>query len=170
DLTRPWSTPLHDGMWVGDTGDWTLIQTACSNATNINASTDVALLVRASFRIGRTTTAPDAMFDVQLRVDGETIATHSRRVGDRFPKSYRFAGSVPHLEAGNHLLTMWLRMRDAGSLYIGLQWITAQGAPAFNGSARTLAEKATLATEWRPIGPGVTLRTTRGVDAALQPS
>src|SRR6266550_8558254 len=32
DLTRPWSTPLHDGMWVGDSGDWTLIQTACSNA------------------------------------------------------------------------------------------------------------------------------------------
>jgi hypothetical protein len=83
DLTRPASAPLARGMWVVDNDDWTLVQTACSEQTNVNASTDVTLLVRASFRVGRATAAPDAMFDVQLRVDGEPVATHSRRAGAR---------------------------------------------------------------------------------------
>jgi hypothetical protein len=170
DLTRPWSAPVPSGLWVGDDDGWTLVQTACSEQTNVNASTDVALLIRASFRIGKTTAAPDAMFDVQLRVDGEPIATHSRRVGDQFPKAYRFGGSVQQLAAGNHLLTMWIRMRDPGAVLVGLQWITAQGAPVNYGGNRTAVDKVTLGGDWTMIGPPLAIETARDVDAALQAS
>jgi hypothetical protein len=120
DLTRPGSSPVHDGLWVSEDDGWTLIQTACANATNINASTDVALLVRASFRIGRD---DRTRCDIRRAVAGrgETIVTHSRRVGDTYSKSYRFAGSVQRLGAGNHLLTTWLRVRQPGAIFIGLQ-------------------------------------------------
>src|SRR5207237_10510089 len=43
DLTRPSSTPLPSGMWVSDGSDWTLVQTACSERTNVNASVDATL-------------------------------------------------------------------------------------------------------------------------------
>jgi hypothetical protein len=170
DLTRPSSTPLASGMWVSDGNDWTLVQTACSEQTNVNALVDVALLVRASFHITKTTAAPNALFDVQLRVDGEPIATHARRVGDQFPRSYRFGGSVQKLPAGNHLLTMWVRMRDPGAILVGLQWITAQGAPASNGGSRVAAEKLTLTRDWTMIGAPMPLNTIRAVDLALQAS
>jgi hypothetical protein len=170
DLTRPWSAPVPSGLWVSGDEDWTLVQTACSEQTNVNASTDVALLVRASFRIGKTTAAPDAMFDVQLRVDGEPVATHSRRVGDQFPKSYRFGGSVQRLAAGNHLLTMWIRMRDPGAVLVGLQWITAQGAPVNFGGNRAAVDNVTLNADWTMIGPPLPIETVRDVDAALQAS
>jgi hypothetical protein len=170
DLTRPWSAPVPSGLWVGGAEDWTLVQTACSEQTNINASTDVRLLVRGSFRIGKTTAAPDAAFDVQLRVDGEPIATSSRRVGDQFPKSYRFGGSVQQLSAGNHLLTMWIRMRDPGSIFVGLQWITAQGAPMAYGGNRAVADKVTLGGDWTMIGRPLVIETARDVDAELQAS
>lgn len=170
DLTRPASEPLHDGMWAGTTDDWTLIQTACSERTNVNASVDVTLLVRASFHIGKTTAAPDAIFDVQLRVDGEPITTQSRRVGDQFPKSFRFGASVQKLPAGNHLLTMWLRMRNPGAIYVGLQWITAQGIPANDAGSRVLADKAGLGNEWTMIGPPLLVSSMRDIDAAMQAS
>ena len=170
DLTRPSSTPLPSGMWVSDGNDWTLVQTACSERTNVNALVDVTLLVRASFHITKTTAAPDAMFDVQLRVDGEPMATHARRVGDQFPRSYRFGDSVQRLTAGNHLLTMWVRMRDPGAIYLGLQWITAQGAPAINGGSRVAADTATLNGHWTMIGEPMALNTMRDVDLALQAS
>ena len=170
DLTRPWSEPLHDGMWAGNTDDWTLIQTACSERTNVNASVDVTLLVRASFHIGKTTAAPDAVFDVQLRVDGEAITTQSRRVGDLFPKSFRFGASVQKLAAGNHLLTMWMRMRSPGAIYVGLQWITAQGVPSNSGSNRALTEKTTLGTAWTMIGQPLLVSSIRDIDAAMQAS
>jgi hypothetical protein len=128
------------------------------------------LLVRASFRVGRATAAPDAMFDVQLRVDGEPVATHSRRVGGQFPLSYRFGGSVPRLEAGNHLLTMWVRMRSPGAILVGLQWITAQGAPVFYGGRRAAIDKVTLSSDWTMIGLPLPLEAIRDVDAALQAS
>jgi len=170
DLTRPTSQPLHDGMWVADENDWTLVQTACSERTNVNASVDVTLLVRASFHIGKTTAAPDAIFDVQLRVDGEPLVTQSRRVGDQFPKSFRFGTSVERLPAGNHLLTMWVRMRNPGAIYVGLQWITAQGVPANNGSHRVLADDVKLGSDWTTIGPPLALTSIRDIDAALQAS
>lgn len=170
DLTRPTSAPLASGMWVGDTDEWTLVQTACSEQTNVNASTDVTLLVRASFRVGRATAAPDAMFDVQLRVDGEPVATHSRRVGAQFPRSYRFGGSVQRLAAGNHLLTMWVRMRSAGSIFVGLQWITVQGAPVYYGGHRAATDKVTLNGDWTMIGLPLPIDTVRDVDAVLQAS
>jgi len=170
DLTRPTSQPLHDGMWVADGNDWTLVQTACSERTNVNASVDVTRLVRASFHVGKTTAAPDAIFDVQLRVDGEPLVTQSRRVGDQFPKSFRFGTSVERLEAGNHLLTMWVRMRNPGAIYVGLQWITAQGVPANNGSHRVLADSVKLGSEWTAIGSPLPVKSIRDIDAALQAS
>lgn len=170
DLTRPWSAPLPSGLWVGDSDDWTLVQTACSEQTNVNASTDVTLLVRASFRVGTTTAAPDAMFDVQLRVDGEPIATHSRRVGAKLPKSYRFGASVEQLAAGNHLLTMWIRMRSPGAVFVALQWITAQGAPVSYGGHRAAIDKVTLGSDWTMIGLPLPLKTARDADVALQAS
>jgi hypothetical protein len=170
DLTRPSSEPVPSGLWVSAENDWTLLQTACSEQTNVNASTAVALLIRASFLVRETTAAPDAMFDVQLRVDGEPIATHSRRVGDHLPKAYRFGGSVQQLPAGNHLLTMWIRMRDPGAVLIALQWITAQGAPVNFGGNRTAVDQVTLGAAWTMIGPPLPIETARDVDAALQAS
>lgn len=170
DLTRPASAPIHDGVWVGDTDDWTLVQTACSEETNVNASVDVALLVRASFHIGKATAARDAAFDVQLRVDGEPITTQMRRVSDHFPKSFRFGGSVPRLPAGSHLLTMWLKMRDPGAVYLGLQWITAQGAPAANGGNRVVSDRVKLTGDWAPLAPALPITSIRDIDAALQAS
>lgn len=170
DLTRPSSAPLPSGMWVGNSDDWTLVQTACSEQTNVNASTDVTLLVRASFRVGKATAAPDALFDVQLRVDGEPITTQSRRVGAQFPKSYRFGGSMQQLAAGNHLLTMWSRMRSPGTIFVGLQWITAQGAPVNYGGNRAAVDKVTLSGDWTMIGQPLRIETIRDVDAALQAS
>jgi hypothetical protein len=170
DLTHPGSAPVHDGVWIPNSDDWTLIQTACSDETNVNASTDVSLLVRASFRLGKATAAPDAIFDVQLRVDGQTIATHSRRVGDLLPKAYRFAGSMERLGAGNHLLTMWLRLRNPGAIFIGLQWITAQGSPADYGGNRAFADNAAIGGDWTPIGPPLAIHPNRPIDASLQAS
>jgi hypothetical protein len=163
DLAHPGSRPISSDITIAAGDDWTLIQTACAGYTNLNASTDVHVALRGSLRIDSTTAAADAMFEVQFRVDGVAARTHIRRVGAHHPTSYRFA-NVIDASAGNHLVTMWLRLRDAGAIHVSLQWITAMGASRTYPGGRAETAVAALTTEWTRVGNA------QPVDGGRQPA
>lgn len=185
DLThRTGDLPFGDPMSVAYRDDlgWTKVQSGCAEygEKNIHASTEVNLLLRASFHITHPTSpkASATRFEAQLRV-GRSIgdpspiiaATSMRRIGGQSPQSFRFGGTVANLPAGSYVYSLWVRLLDrppSGDMSIGLQWITAQGVPASyaTGSEREDAD-IDLTAAWTGVGRELTVETTTPLDLAM---
>jgi hypothetical protein len=175
--SRADGVPVRANFSVGFHSDlhWTKIQTGCvaSSEHNVNASTPVNLLLRASFRINDHNAPPEARYQLQLRLGDEVVATETRRLG-LVPRSDRFAAVVRDLPAGNYVYSMWFRLLDgpeSNSAVVDLQWITAQGVPHAYASAReaTAAEER-VGERWTSVGRAVRFMNETRLDLTVQSS
>lgn len=180
--------PVGDDLVVAYHDDlrWTKIQSGCAafGEYNVAASTPINLLLRASFRIAYAPVpaAPaPAHYEVQLRVGTSAAdehpriaATETRAVGERLPRSERFAATLQDLPAGNYVYSLWFRLLDgtpANHVTLQLQWITAQGVPnAFPSVRRVAAFEEVVRDAWQPVGMELRFRGARPLDAVLQAS
>ena len=181
--------PVGDDLVVEYHDDlrWTKIQSGCAafGEYNVAASTPVNLLLRASFRIAYMPAAiappPETRYEVQLRVGTSkdddhprVAATETRFLGERHPRSERFAATLQDLPAGNYVYSFWFRLLDGPStnrMTLQLQWITAQGVPnVFPSERRVAAFDDVVRDDWTPVGLELRFRAPGAVDAILQSS
>jgi hypothetical protein len=181
--------PVGDVVTISYRDDlqWTKIQSGCASfgEYNINASGPVNLLLRASLRLmysATPTAPPETRYEVQLRLarsitdpNPRIVATEMRRLGDRHPRSDRFAATVQDLPAGNYVYSLWFRLLDGpatNKVTIGLQWITAQGVPNVYPSVRSIDEgDEVVTTDWSRIGgDDLTFTNAYPLDLVLQSS
>ncbi len=179
--------PVGDLIAIGYHEDlrWTKIQSGCASfgEYNVNASGPMNLLLRASLRIEYTRTPeapPETRYEVQFRLGRSAddpspriVATEMRRLG-RSPRSDRFAVTQQDLPAGNYVYSLWFRLLDGPAtnrVTIGLQWITAQGAPNVYPSMRRVAAADDVVTpDWARIGDDLTFTSSVPLDLVLQSS
>ena len=174
---HPDDTPVGDPQTIrfDELLRWTKIQGGCTShdEKNIRATTDVNVLLRASFNIAfePVPTAPaGTRFEVDLRVDDVVVASAIRTLGGRYPQSERFGTVVPNMPAGEHAYSMWMRVLDgpeSNAITIGLQWITAQGVPADLPAQHIALRDQTITTDWRALGEAMTIDGDESVDLAL---
>jgi hypothetical protein len=181
--------PVGDVVTIGYHDDlhWTKIQSGCAafGEYNVNASGPVNVLLRASLRLmyrPTQTASPGTRYEVQLRLGRSAgdpspliVTTEMRRLGERSPRSDRFAATVQDLPAGNYVYSLWFRLLDGPAtnrVTIGLQWITAQGVPNVYPSVRSVAGgDDVVTTDWIRIGgDDLTFTNAYPLDLVLQSS
>ncbi|MBV8519973.1 MAG: hypothetical protein JO197_21455 [Acidobacteria bacterium] len=175
--SRPDQLPIGDGLVVAYHDDlrWTKVQSGCADSgeRNVIASTDVNLLLRASFDLAyasRDTAVDGTRYEVQLRLDDAVVLDEVHPLAAPYPRSQRFGTVVRNVAAGVHRYSMWLRLLDGpdtNRVTLGLQWITAQGVPRMYPTLHASRDAQRVTETWTPLTDELPLAALQALDLAF---